>query len=261
MSFWISLHEWPFLESNRPFVGLANYIDVFNDPRFWISLKNTTYYAVAYVVLVLTIGLSMAILVNTLHPLLRSTFRAVYFAPQVTSAVAIALIFVWLYQPQWGLLNYLLKFVGLGPYMWLSSSKQVMPAIIIAGVWRSVGYAMVIFTAGLLNIPRELLESAYIDGANAWRAFCHITLPLLQPTMLFMTITSMIGGFQVFTEVWLMSGGGPGTASRVLVLDIYDQAFRFFEMGRASAIAFVLFLIVAVIAFFQLRYMRESFEF
>lgn len=260
-SLYISLHRWPLMDPVRPFIGIKNYLDVWNDPRFWISLKNTTYYAVSYVALVISIGLGMAMLVNSTHPAIQSILRPIYFAPQVTSAVAIALMFAWLYQPQWGVLNYLLKFVGLGPFMWLQSSKQVMPSLILTGVWRSVGYSMVIFTAGLLAIPRELRESAAIDGANAWQLFWKLILPLLQPTMLFMAVTAMIGGFQVFTEIWLMSRGGPGTASRVLVLEIYDHGFRYFEMGRASATAFYLFIIIAAISYFQLRNMKESFEF
>jgi multiple sugar transport system permease protein len=261
MSLYISLHRWSYLENIRQFTGLENYVKVWSDPRFLISLKNTTLYAVCYMTFVISIGLALALLVHSTHPWIQRILRPIYFAPQVTSAVAIALMFTWLYQPQWGVLNYLLGFIGLGPYMWLQSSAQVMPAIIIVGVWHSVGYSMVIFTAGLLNIPTDLREAAAIDGADAWHSFWRIVLPLLQPTLLFMVVTSMIGGFQVFTEVWLMSHGGPGTASRVLVLDIYDYAFRYFEMGHASAIAFYLFMIVAVMAFFQLRYMRESFEF
>ena len=261
MSLYISLHKWPFLEPVKPFIGLDNYIKVLNDQRFWISLKNTTYYAVAYVVFCVIIGLMMALLINTTHPVIQKILRPIYFAPQITSAVAIALMFAWLYQPQWGVLNYLLKLMGIPSVMWLTSSKVVMNSVIITGVWRSVGYSMVIFTAGLLGVPRDLREAAMIDGAGSWQSFWRIVIPLLQPTVLFMAVTSMIGGFQVFTEVWLMTGGGPGTASRVLVLEIYDQGFRYFEMGYASAIAFYLFLIIAVISFFEIRYMRESFEF
>jgi multiple sugar transport system permease protein len=258
---YISLHKWPLLGRAKPFVGLDNYISVINDPRFWISLKNTLYYAAAYMFLVIILGLAMALLVSSLHPTARSVFRPLFFAPQVTSAVAVALMFSWLYQPQWGVLNYLLRFIGLGPFMWLQSSKQVMPAIIITGVWEAVGYSMVIYTAGLTNIPTDLKEAGAVDGATSGQVFWHIVLPLLQPTTLFMFVTSMIGGLQVFTEVWLMSGGGPGTASRVLVLEIYDQGFRYFEMGRASSIAFYLFLLIAVIAYLQIRYLREQFEF
>jgi multiple sugar transport system permease protein len=260
-SFYISLHQWPLLSHARPFVGPGNYVDVMQDPRFWISLRNTIYYAVAYMFFVIAIGLGMALLVNSLHSVARSIFRPLYFAPQVTSTVAVALMFAWLYQPQWGVLNYLLRFIGLGPFMWLQSSSQVMPAIIITGVWQAAGYSMVIFTAGLVNIPVDLHEAAATDGASSWQTFWRITLPLLQPTTLFMFVTSMIGGLQVFTEVWLMSGGGPGTASRVLVLEIYDHGFRFFEMGRASTIAFYLFLITAIVAYLQMRYLRERFEF
>jgi len=260
-SFYISLHKWPLLSRARPFFGLGNYISVINDPRFWISLKNTVYYAVVFMLLVIVLGLAMALLVNSLHRGARLLFRPLYFAPQVTSAVAVALIFAWLYQPQWGVLNYLLQFVGLGPFMWLKSSKQVMPAIIITGVWQALGYSMVIYTAGLVNVPSDLKEAGAVDGASPWQVFWHIVLPLLQPTTLFMFVTSMIGGLQVFTEVWLMSGGGPGTASRVLVLEIYEQGFRYFEMGRASSIAFYLFFLIAIIAYLQMRFLRERFEF
>lgn len=260
-SFYISLHKWPLMSRERPFIGLGNYANVIGDQRFWISLKNTAYYAVAFMALVIVLGLALALLTNSLSPGARSIFRPLYFAPQVTSAVAVALMFAWLYQPQWGVLNYLLKFIGLGPYLWLKSSSQVMPAIIITGVWQALGYSMVIYTAGLVNIPTDLKEAGAVDGASPWQVFRHIVLPLLQPTTLFMFVTSMIGGLQVFTEVWLMSGGGPGTASRVLVLEIYEQGFRYFEMGRASSIAFYLFFLIAVIAYLQMRFLRERFEY
>jgi multiple sugar transport system permease protein len=258
-SAWISLHEWPLLGKERPFIFISNYVNIFQDPRFWISLKNTVYYALAYMVLVISLGLLFAILINGSGQLVRDIFRPIYFSPQVTSAVAVAVMFKWLYQPQWGVLNYVLGLIGLGPFQYLQSPTQVMPSIIATGVWRAVGYSMVIYTAGLMAIPIDLHEAAYIDGASRWQDFWRITLPLLKPTTLFMFVTSMIGGFRVFTEVWLMSGGGPGTASRVLVLEIYDQGFRYFQMGRASALAFVLFFIIAFIAFLQMRYMGSSY--
>ena len=224
-------------------------------------MKNTTFFALAYVVLVIVLGLGMAVLINSLRPRLRLILRPIYFAPQVTSIVAVALMFAWLYQPRIGILNYLLQFLGLGPYLWLKSSSLVMPAIIATAVWRSVGYSMVIFTAGLLNIPSDLYDAAAVDGASAWRTFYHITLPMLQPTMMFMFVTATIGGFQVFVEPWLMTGGGPGTASRVMMLEIFEQGFRYFEMGEASALAVYLFIVIGVISYIQMRYLRESFEF
>ena len=255
-SFYISLRKWPLLGAERPFIAFGNYLNILKDARFYIALKNTAYYAFAFMILVVVLGLFLAMLLDGIPRRWREVFRAIYFVPQVTSVVAIALIFRWLYQPQWGVLNYLFEFVGLGPFRFLKSPTEVMPSIIALGVWRSLGYSMVIYTAGLMSISPELREAAAIDGASKWQAFWRIILPLLRPTTLFMFVTTTIAGFQVFTEVWLMSDGGPGTASRVLVLEIYEQGFRFFEMGRASALAFFLLIIVGVIAFFQMRLAR-----
>jgi multiple sugar transport system permease protein len=258
-SFYISLHDWNLVGAEKPYIGFENYLDILQDDRFYIALKNSAYYAVAYMVGVVVLGLGLALLLDGLPQLPREVFRAVYFVPQVTSVVAIALIFRWLYQPQWGVLNYLFSFIGLGPYSYIKSSTQVMPSIIALGVWRSLGYSMVIYTAGLVAISPELKEAASIDGASKWQTFWRIIIPLLRPTTLFMFVTTMIGGFQVFTEVWLMSRGGPGTASRTLVLEIYEQGFRFFEMGEASALAFFLFIIVGIIVFFQMRFSRDTY--
>lgn len=260
-AFYISLQTWPLMGGATKFVGFKHYVGILQDPRFYASLWNTAYFAIAYMVTVIVLGLGMALLVGSLGTRLRMLARPIYFAPQVTSVVAVALMFTWLYEPRTGVLNYLLSFVGIGPFLWLRSQEMVMPVLIATAVWRSVGYSMVIFTAGLLNIPRELYDAVAVDGAGRWTTFRHLTLPLLKPTLLFMFVTATIGGFQVFVEPWLMSGGGPGTASRVLMLDIYDEGFRFFEMGSASALAVCLFLVIAVIAYIQMRYLRESFEF
>jgi ABC-type sugar transport system permease subunit len=187
--------------------------------------------------------------------------RGVIFMPVVTSMVAVSLMFVWLYQPMYGVLNYVLEFVGLGPYDFLNSPTQVMPSIVAMSVWKSVGYTMVLFLAGLTTIPSELYEAARVDGASGLQSFIHITIPLLKPTTLFALVTGMIGGFQVFTQIYVMTGGGPGTASRTLVMHIYETGFKFFEMGRASALAFLLFALVLVITILQLKYLRADFEY
>ena len=160
-----------------------------------------------------------------------------------------------------GILNYFLGFLGLGPFDWLSSPTQALPSIILMSVWKAVGYTMVIFLAGLTTIPREYYEAAQVDGASGWQLFRGITLPLLKPTTLFVIVTGMIGGFQVFTQVFVMTRGGPGTATRVLVMHIYDAGFRYFEMGEASALAFIQFAIIFIITFLQVRYFREEFEY
>lgn len=260
-AFYISLHRWGLLEKNRPFLGWGNYLWAFNDPVFWISVKNTLYYAFFYVVLSTIFGLLLALFVNSLREPFVTLMRGVIFMPVVTSMVAVALMFVWLYQPMYGVLNYVLGFIGLGPYEWLNSSSQVMPSIIIMSVWKSVGYTMVIFLAGLTTIPSEFYEAAKVDGASQWKILFHITIPLLKPTTLFVLVTGMIGAFQVFTQIYVMTQGGPGTASRTLVMHIYETGFKFFEMGKASSLAFVLFALVLVVTIVQLKYFKPDFEY
>ena len=258
---YISLHRWGLLDLNRPFVGLANYAWAFDDPVFWICIKNTLYYAFYYVLWGTVLGLFLALFVNTLKEPFVTLMRGVIFMPVVTSMVAVSLMFVWLYQPMFGVLNYILGIIGLGPYQFLNSSSQVMPSIVAMSVWKTVGYTMVLFLAGLTTIPSEYYEAAKVDGASALRTFIHITLPLLKPTTLFVLITGMIGGFQVFTQIYVMTGGGPGTASRTLVMHVYEVGFKFFEMGRASALAFVLFALVLAITIVQLKYFKADFEY
>ena len=238
------------------------FFDILGEERFWNALQNTGLFTIAYVVLVLVIGLGLALLLLSMKSRVRFIMRPIYFAPQVTSAVAVAIMAAWMFQPQIGIINSVLKSFGVqGRLLWLNSPDLVMPTIIGTAVWRSVGYSMVIYTAGLMNIPPDLYEAAQVDGASKWTAFWRITLPLLKPTTLFVFVTSTISGFQVFIEPWLMSGGGPGTSSRVIMLEIYDRGFRFFNMGNASAMAVYLFLVIAAIAWLQMRYLRQEFEF
>lgn len=257
----ISLHKWPLLAREKPFVGFKNYAWAFNDDVFWISLKNTIYYAVFFVSSVTILGLALAMFVNSFREPIKSINRMIFFLPVITSMVAVALMFVWLYQPMFGLLNYILGFIGLGPFKWIYSPQEVLPSIILMSVWKYVGYTMVLFLAGLTTIPHMYYEAARIDGAKSIRVFLNITLPLLVPTILFVLVTNTISAFQVFTQVFMMTRGGPGTASRVLVLHMYDTGFRYFEMGKASALAFILFSMILIITILQVRYFRESFEY
>lgn len=259
---YISLHDWPLLGGERSFIGFENYMQIVQEERFWSAMGKTTYFTVAYVLLVLVIGLALAQLILSLAAPARSLLRALYFAPQVTSAVAVAIMAAWMFQPQIGIINLVLRELGVqGQPLWVNSPDLVMPTIIGTAVWRSVGYSMVIFTAGLMNIPSDLYEAAQVDGATKWVVFRRITLPLLKPTTLFVFVTTTISGFQIFIEPWLMSGGGPGTASRVMMLEIYDRGFRYFNMGNASATAVYLFLVIAAIAYLQMRYLRQEFDF
>lgn len=259
---YISLHEWPLLGGERDFIGLDHYQEIIQEGRFWNAMENTAFFTVAYVALVLVIGLALAQLLLSMNARVRFIMRPIYFAPQVTSAVAVAIMAAWMFQPQIGIVNSVLRQLGYQErLLWVNSPDLVMPTIIGTAVWRSVGYSMVIFTAGLMNIPPDLYEAAQVDGASKWVAFWRITLPLLKPTTLFVFVTTTISGFQVFIEPWLMSGGGPGTASRVVMLEIYDRGFRFFNMGDASAMAVYLFLVIAAVAYLQMRYLRQEFDF
>lgn len=260
---YISLHEWPLLGGEQTFVGFQHYIDILQEGRFWNAVGNTGFFTVAYVLLVLAIGLALAQLLLSMNSRVRFIMRPIYFAPQVTSVVAVAIMATWMFQPQIGIINAVLKQIGYEgrPILWVNSPDLVMPTIIATAVWRSVGYSMVIFTAGLVNIPSDLYEAAQVDGASSWVAFWRITLPLLKPTTLFVFVTTTISGFQVFVEPWLMSGGGPGTASRVVMLEVYDRGFRFFNMGNASAMAVYLFLGIAAVSYLQMHYLRQEFDF
>lgn len=260
-AFFISLHKWNLLDKTRPFLGLDNYMWAIHDPIFWISMKNTLYFAFFYVVVGTVLGLLLAVFVNNLRKPFIPLMRGVIFTPVVTSMVAVSLIFVWLYQPMFGVLNYILSFVGLGPYDWLNSPTQVIPSIIIMSVWKSVGYTMVIFIAGLTTIPREFKEAADVDGATPLWSFFHITLPLLRPTTLFVMVTGMIQAFQVFTQIYVMTQGGPGTASRTMVMHIYEVGFDFFEMGRASALTFFLFAVIMMATLLMLKNFKANFEY
>lgn len=257
-SLYLSLHHWPLLGLKKSFCGFDNYLHAFKDPVFWVSAKNTGYYVVVYISLVTILALGFALLVNSLGKFFKTVMRTIYFIPVITSMVATSIMFVWLYQPMYGILNYFLGYLGLGPYDWIYSSTQVMPSITLMSVWKSVGYAMVLFLAGLTTIPWQYYEAAKIDGASQWQLFWRITLPLLKPTTLFVVATGTIGAFQVFTQIFMMSRGGPGTASMVLVLHIYNLGFRFFEMGKASAVAYILFSVIFIVTILEIKSFREK---
>ena len=259
-TFFISLHKWAVIGTRR-FIGIDNYITMLKDPVFWISLRQTTYFVIGYVTLTTVIGLGLAVFTNTLIGFAKGVVRTTSFIPVVCSMSAVAVMFTWLFNPSMGPLNYYLGLVGIGPYMWIRSSTQVMPSIILMSVWKAVGYTMVLYMAGLTTIPNVFYEAAEVDGASRWQKFVHITFPLLRPTTLFVLVTSVIGSYQVFTQAFALTGGGPGTSSMVLVLYLYNIGFRYFRMGQASALAYLLFAIVLVITLFQIRYLRSRFEY
>lgn len=239
------------------FVGWRNYTNLVHNPTFWTAIRNTFYFALVGGPLTVATSLGAALLVNARAVRLRGLFRTIYFTPFVTTLVAIAVVWRYLYHPRYGLLNYLLAHVGIAPIDWLGDPRWAMPAIIVMAIWKNFGYNMLIFIAGLQSIPEELYEAARIDGAGALRRFRHVTLPQLAPTFLFVGVVTMIGYFQLFAEPYVMTAGGPLRATTSLVLFMYEEGFRWWRMGVAAAIAFVLFAIILLWTLLQLRLQRE----
>ena len=244
--------------ANVRVVGLRNYSELMASPLFWTALKNTLYFVVVGGPLTVAVSLGAALLVNARLVRFKSFFRTLYFAPFVTTLVAVAIVWRYLYHPEYGLLNYALGAFGLGPIDWLGDPRWAMPAIILLAVWKNFGYHMLIFIAGLQAIPEELYEAAYLDGAGPWRRFRHVTLPMLGPTLAFVGLITMIGFFQLFAEPYVMTQGGPLRSTTSLVLLMYEEGFRWWRMGYAAAVAFVLFLVILAVMLVQRRIRREE---
>ncbi len=239
--------------SNVRFVGFDNYVELGRNPLFWAALRNTFYFVLVGGPLSVVVSLGAALLVNSRLARWKSFFRTAYFAPVVTTLVAVALVWRYLYHPTYGPINYLLGLVGIGPIDWLGDPNWAMPAIILLAVWKNFGYNMLIFIAGLQNIPDDLYDAADLDGANWWHRFRHVTLPMLGPTFLFVGVVTMIGYFQLFAEPYVMTQGGPLKSTLSVVLLMYEEGFRWWRIGNAAAIAFVLFLIMLVLTLLQFR--------
>ncbi|MFH0989684.1 MAG: sugar ABC transporter permease [bacterium] len=240
------------------FVGLKNYLTLLQDPLFWKALINTLYFVVVGGPLSVFVSLAAALLVNSKLVRWKSFFRFSYFAPVVTTLVAVAIVWRYIYQPRFGILNFLLGQFGVPPIDWLGDPDWAMPAIILLAVWKNFGYNMLIFIAGLQNIPEELYEAAQIDGASAIRQFTQITLPLLAPTSLFVGLTTMIGYFQLFAEPYIMTQGGPVNSTLSIVLLMYQHGFRWWSMGYSASIAFVLFTIIFMVSLLQLKFQKRG---
>lgn len=226
------------------FVGLSNYQTLLTEPLFWQALRNTFYYVVVAGPLSVAVSLAAALLVNARLARFRPLFRTALFLPVVTTLVAIAVVWRYLYHPRIGLFNQLLAPFGVAPIDWLGDPLWAMPSIILMSIWKNFGFNMVIFVAGLQAIPERLYEAASLDGAGPWRQFRWVTLPMLAPTALFVAVMTMIGGFQLFAEPYVMTQGGPSNRTLSVVLLMFQEGFRFWNMGFAAAIAFVLFAIL-----------------
>jgi multiple sugar transport system permease protein len=250
-SFFYSFTDYDVLQPPR-WIGLGNYVDLFHgDPLFWTSLRNTLIYTCLAVPLGVVFGLIVALLLNQRIPGI-AVLRSVYYLPSVMPAVAISILWLWLLDPHTGIINILLRLIG-GPQPgWLSDPSWSKPALVLMSLW-GFGTSMVIYLAGLQNIPVELYEAAVLDGANERQKLRHVTLPLLSPVILFNVIIGTINSFQVFTAAYIMTNGGPVNSTLFYVLYLFNQAFSYFHMGVASAMAWLLFLMVAFVAFIQFR--------
>ena len=252
----LSFFEYDILTPPRG-AGLANYLRFLRDPRLPRVYLNTVVYVVWYVGLTTVLGLTLAVAAHRpMHALWRYLIRSSYFFPVLTSLASVSLVWQYLYSTDFGIINYYLGRVGIPRIPWLTSSQWAIPSIIVLGVWKNLGFNFILFLAGLQNIPRHLYEAAEIDGAGRWASFRYVTLPSLTPVLFFSVVWGLINAFQVFDSPFILTTGGPGDASRTVVMYIYETGFRFFQMGYASTIALSLFLIVVVLTVIQFRLSR-----
>jgi multiple sugar transport system permease protein len=254
-AFVLAFYNYDLLLGGSP-AGLENFRQLLGDEVFHAAFINTAYFTVSVVVLSVVLGLGAAILVNQSLRFM-VIFRTIFLLPYITLTVALALVWRWLYLPDIGLVNQVLGIVGIDGPNWLTSPTWAMPALIIMSVWKGFGYNMVLFLAGLQTVPQHLYEAASIDGANAWRRFWHVTLPMLSPVTFFVVVISIIGSFQVFDQAFVMTQGGPGTSTTTLVLYIYEVGFQEFEMGYAAAVALVLFATIFIFTLIQFMLQRK----
>jgi multiple sugar transport system permease protein len=253
-AFYLTFHRWSIIEPAKPYVGLQNYDDMIHDERFVQSVLNTIYFTGASVPITMIIGLGLALLLN--QPIRgRAIFRTAYYLPVVTPFVVSALLWKWLYNGEFGLFNYyLLKgHIIDQPLLWLSDKDLAMPAVVLMSIWSGVGFSMVVYLAGLQSISGEIYESAKMDGAGTIKRIIYITIPMLRPTTLFLLVIGIISSLQVFTQIFVMTSGGPVNKTTTMVYYMYLWAFKYYDMGYASTLAFGLFAMLLVFTAFQLR--------
>jgi multiple sugar transport system permease protein len=255
---YLTFHRWSIIEPQKPYVGLQNYDDMLHDDRFVQSILNTAYFTGAAVPLQMMIGLLLALLLN--QPIWgRTLFRTAYYLPVLTPFVVAAILWKWLYNGQYGLFNYYLLKAHLidKPLLWLSDKDLAMPAVVLMTVWGGVGFSMVVYLAGLQSIPAQLYESAKLDGAGTLRRIWYITIPMLSPSTLFLAVIGIIGSLQVFTQIFVMTSGGPVNRTTTMVYYMYLWAFKYYDMGYASTLAFALFAMLLAFTALQLRMFRN----
>jgi len=256
MSFLISFTKWDVINPPK-FIGFQNYLIIFQSELFWKIFGNTFYYVILNVPPSIVIPLIIAVLLNQKLKGI-NIFRSIYFLPVISSIVAIALVWSWLYNPEFGLINYVLKkFFNIDGPRWLEDENWAMPAMVIMNVWKSMGYNMVLFLAGLQNIPDSLYEVSEIDGASGIKKFFNITLPLISPTTFFVFIITIISSFQVFEQTYILTKGGPANSTLTLSYYIYQNAFLYLRMGYSSALSYILFGIIFIITLLQFKYQKK----
>ncbi|WMT43422.1 sugar ABC transporter permease [Paenibacillus sp. D2_2] len=257
-SVYISFTNWNMTKLVKKFVGTDNYVKLFKNEDLYQSLKVTLHYTLLDVVLTLTIGLLLAILFNVFRSKMYAVMRGIIFMPHYISMVIAAMVFTWIYNGKYGLLNRVTELMGFEPIQWLTNPSTALPALVAVSVWKGVGFAMMLFISGMRGIPNEYYEAAAIDGASGLSRFKYITLPLLSPMTLFLVITTFISSMQVFQSIDIMTNGGPLQATNAIVYWIYTMAFTEFKTGRASALVMILFVIILVLTIIQWLVSRKQ---
>ncbi|CAA9556736.1 MAG: ABC transporter, permease protein 1 (cluster 1, maltose/g3p/polyamine/iron) [uncultured Thermomicrobiales bacterium] len=256
-SLWLSFYRWDMMRPNRRFLGFDNVQRLVTDDRFWNAVQNTLLYVAMTVPASIALAFGAALLLNRkLRG--RAIFRTLFFAPVVTSTVAISFVWTWIYHPEIGLLNSFVETVGGDRVGWLTNPSVALFSISVMSIWKNVGYVMVLFLAGLQQIPDDLYGAARVDGAGGWALQRDVTIPMLRPTLFFIVVVSTIDATQVFTQIDVMTQGGPAQSTEALVYYLYFRAFRSFEMGYASTIAWALFLIVIMLTLIQNRLIQRE---
>jgi multiple sugar transport system permease protein len=259
---WMSLHNWSLVKPVKPFIGLENYVKLASDPLFRTALLNTTLFAVVTVPVTLILAFAVAVLLDKpMRGHLDGVYKFLFFIPVVPTMVPVSVIWKWIYDPSYGILNHALGAFGVPPQGWLIDPRLAIWSIIAMTVWKQVGYYMVLFLVGLKDIPEDYYEAAGIDGATAWQRLMRITVPLMRPMLLFNVVIATIFAYNVFAQVYVMTEGPQGSPAnpiRVIVLDMYENGFRFLKMGYASAEAMVLLFIVILLTIVEFRFLRPK---
>lgn len=254
-TFYLAFYSWNGISPQKTYVGFANFAILFQDPIWLKSVIITINYVLLYVPLIIGGALGLALLINSKLPEVK-IFRTIYFMPIVMPIIVAAIVWQFIFEPSYGVLNFLFSLFSLPKHAWLGSQNEALFSVVIVTVWKQLGYFMIIFLAGLQDIPREYLEASAVDGATPFQRFRFITLPLLKPTLVFVLVINVIGALQDFDQIYVLTRGGPNYATYVQVYYIYEQAFKFLRMGTASSASVVLFSAILLVSLLQLRILR-----